>query len=179
MFQLKPKFLRQYEAGEIMPLFGLTREDWLGASPIQTVSTGTPMLMIPVKNLAALRRAEIQVAKYLQFKEHGDFFSPHLFCLEGVSREGTTFARHFGVPPDTYEDPFTGSASGCMASYLWHYQLIKTPRIVAQQGHWMGRPGEAVLEVIGRPDAIETVKLIGRAVTTMVGELILPETPGK
>ncbi len=179
MFQLKPQFLRKYGATDIMPLFGLTTDDWLEGAPIQTVSTGTPMIMIPVKSLEALRKAEIQVAKYLQYKKHGDFFSPHLFCLEGLTPDADTFARHFGVPPDTYEDPFTGSASGSMAAYLWHYQLKKKPRMIAQQGHWMGRPGQAVLEVVGEPNSIETVKLIGNAVTTIIGELILPLEKGK
>ncbi len=48
-------------------------------------------------------------------------FSPHLFCLGGITSEGDTFARHFGTPPDTMEDPFTGSATGGMAAYLWRY----------------------------------------------------------
>lgn len=139
MFQLKPQFMRTYDPEKIMPLFGLEADDALPGAPIQTVNTGTPMLMIPLRDHSALRRAELHVSKYLALKEQSDFFSPHLFCNVGLTEDTDTFARHFGVPPDTYEDPFTGSASGCMAAYLWHYGLIKRPWIIAGQGHWMGR----------------------------------------
>jgi trans-2,3-dihydro-3-hydroxyanthranilate isomerase len=152
--------MRTYDPEKIMPLFGLEADDALPGAPIQTVNTGTPMLMIPLRDHSALRRAELHVSKYLALKEQSDFFSPHLFCNVGLTEDTDTFARHFGVPPDTYEDPFTGSASGCMAAYLWHYGLIKRPWIIAGQGHWMGRPGKARLEVVGTPEDIQTVKLI-------------------
>jgi trans-2,3-dihydro-3-hydroxyanthranilate isomerase len=173
MYQLRPQFLRVYPANEVMALFELTERDWLEGAPIQTVSTGTPMLMIPVNSLDALKRAELSASAYLKHKSGSDYFSPHLFCLNGLDEHGDTFSRHFGTPPDTYEDPFTGSASGCMLAYLWHHRLIKKSRIIAQQGHWMERPGQAELEVIGEPDNIETVKLIGQAISVIKGELTI------
>ena len=72
-----------------------------------------------------------------------------------------TFARHFGTPPDLMEDPFTGSATGGMAAYLWRYNLIAEPAFIAEQGHWMNRPGQGTAEVIGPPDDIQTVKVGG------------------
>ncbi len=108
--------------------------------------------MVPVRDLEVLRRVRLNVRAYEGYRARSDFFSPHLFCLEGITPEGSTFARHFGVPPDTLEDPFTGSATGGMAAYLWHYGLIDAPRFIAEQGHWMGRPGQASVEVIGPRD---------------------------
>jgi len=113
------------------------------------------------------------VAAYGAYRARADFFSPHLFCLEGVTPEGQTFARHFGVPPDTPEDPFTGSATGGMAAFLWRYGLLKVPVFVADQGHWMQRPGQASVEVVGPPENIETVKVGGNAVTVMHGKLVI------
>jgi trans-2,3-dihydro-3-hydroxyanthranilate isomerase len=173
MYQLKPEFLRIYPPKEVMPLFGLNENDWHEGAPIQTVSTGTPMLMVPIVTLDALKRAELSVSAYAKYKGLGDFFCPHLFCLKGLTAQGDTFARNLGLPPDTYEDPFTGSASGSMLAYLWHHRLINKKRIIAQQGHWMQRPGEAQLEVVGEPDCIETVKLIGGAITVINGELTI------
>lgn len=173
MSQKKPEFLVIYSAARVMPLFGLTAEDALPEAPIQTVSTGTPQLMIPVKSLDALQRAQIYASAYSQFRAMADFFSPHLFCLEGVTPAGDTFARHFGVPPDTMEDPFTGSATGGMAAYLWRYGLINKPRFVAEQGHWMNRPGQAEVEIVGPPGDIQTVKVGGTAVTVLRGEFFL------
>jgi len=115
----------------------------------------------------------MNLTAYKEYHTGSDFFSPHLFCLEGVTAEARTFARHPGVPPDTTEDPFTGSATGGMAAYLWHYGLIDPPCFIAEQGHWMDRPGQARVEVIGPRADIETVKVGGKAVTIMTGELII------
>ena len=175
MSQLPPDFLRHYSAAEVMPAFGLQKKDLLPGASIQTVSTGTPQLMIPLISHESLRKASLQIDKYRPLLANGDFFSPHLFVTEGATNEGQTFARHFGLPPDTYEDPFTGSATGGMAAYLWHYHLIDKSSFVAEQGHWMGRPGEALVEVIGEPSAIKTVRVGGNAVMVMQGQLIVPD----
>ena len=77
------------------------------------------------------------------------------------------------MPPDTPEDPFTGSATGGMAAYLWRYGLIDQPTFTAEQGHWMMRPGQASVEVIGPREDIQTVKVGGPAVGVMRGEFTL------
>jgi trans-2,3-dihydro-3-hydroxyanthranilate isomerase len=173
MSQLRPKFMRTYEYSDVLPSFGLSEDDVLRGFPIQTVSTGTPQLMIPLRSLDALQKARLDVAAYESFHDASDFFSPHLFCLTGATAKGQTFARHFGIPPDLPEDAFTGSATGGMAAYLWHYNLIERPMFVAEQGHWMNRPGEATVEVVGPRDDIATVRIGGSAVTVIRGQLLL------
>ena len=173
MSQNKPQFLNQHDPTEVMPLFGLEPGDALPGAPIQTVSTGTPQLMLPVRDLDTLRRVCLDIAAYERYRAESDFFSPHLFCTQGISQRGATFARHFGTPPDLMEDPFTGSATGGMAAYLWRYGLIDQPVFTAEQGHWMGRPGQASVEVVGPPEKIETVKVGGSAVTVLTGEFVL------
>lgn len=173
MTQRKPRFMAAYDPAEIMPCFGLAAEDALTGYPIQTVSTGTPMVMIPVRDHATLRRASLEIHRYTLMRDRSDFFSPHLFCLGGMTAEGDTAARHFGVPPDIREDPVTGSATGAMGAYLWHHGMIERPTFVAEQGHWMGRPGRVDVEVIGPREDIETVKISGLAVVLVRGELTL------
>jgi trans-2,3-dihydro-3-hydroxyanthranilate isomerase len=170
MSQRKPQFLATYRPAEVLPAFGLNESDLFPNSVIQTVSTGTPQMMVLLKDLQCLRKASLDLEKYAALKNAGDFFSPHLFCLQGVEN-GATFARDFGLPPDTLEDPFTGSATGGMAAYLWHYGLIESPTFIAEQGHWMSRPGQAHVEVVGPRDDIQTVKVGGAAVTVLKGEL--------
>ena len=173
MSQQKPRFLSTYTPETVMKIFGLTIDDTILDVPLQTVSTGTPQLMIPVRNLDVLHRARVDIEAYSQLRSNSDFFSPHLFCLGGVTKQGNTFARHFGVPPDTPEDPFTGSATGGMAAYLWRYGLIEEPTFTAEQGHWMNRPGVASVEVIGPRDDITTVKVGGAAVAVLHGEIMI------
>lgn len=173
MSQKKPQFLTIYEPAQVLSVFNLTPDDVLSDVPIQTVSTGTPQLMIPVRSHEALRRVELDPAAYSTLRAAGDFFCPHLFCLGGVTPAGDTFARGLGIPPDATEDPFTGSATGGMAAYLWHYGLLEKPQFVAEQGHWLNRPGQATVEVVGPRDDIQTVKVGGQAVALMRGTLSL------
>jgi len=174
MAQNKPTFHKIFEASEVLPIFGLAADQALPGVPIQVVSTGTPQLMIPLQRLESLKQIQIDIPAYQKLRKDAGFFSPHLFCLQGVTAQGDTFARHFGVPPDTPEDPFTGSATGGMGAYLWHYGLIKQPTFQAEQGHWMNRPGVAQVEVVGHPEDIKTVKVGGSAVLVLEGRLFLP-----
>lgn len=173
MTQRKPVFTRSYTPEEMLPCFGLTPADLLPGKPIQTVNTGTPFVMIPLKDHAALGRASIDFEKFAALKAKGDFFSPHLFALGGFTKDGDVAARHFSLPPDVIEDAATGSASGCQAAYLWHYGLMPKPTFVCEQGHNLGRPSRIEAEVVGPRDNIETVKISGNAVVVMRGELSL------
>lgn len=173
MFQQKPEFHEVVPKKEVAQALGLSLDAFLPDAPLQIISTGTPMLMVPLKDHTHLRSATIHTPAYLELKERYDFFSPHLFCLQGATSEGDTFARHLCLPPDPVEDPFTGSATGCMGAYLWHYQFLKKSSFTAQQGHWMGRPGQCRVEVVGSPGDIETVKVGGSAVVVVEGVITL------
>ena len=173
MTQNKPSFSTIYDPKRVLPIFSLPLEATLPDRPIQTVSTGTPQLMIPLRGLADLRLARLDIPAFEAFREEADFFSPHLFCLQGATPAGRTFARHLDAPPDLLEDPFTGSATGGMGAYLWRYGLIDKPTFIAEQGHWMGRPGRATVEVIGPRQDINAVKVGGAAALVARGELIL------
>jgi trans-2,3-dihydro-3-hydroxyanthranilate isomerase len=174
MTQNKPIFMSTHDPDVVMPLFGLTPQDLISdQAAIQTVSTGTPQMMIPLKDLGSLRLAHMDIPAFIEYRAQSDFFSSHLFCLTGVTSSGDTFARHLDAPPDLLEDPFTGSASGGMAAYLWHYKMIDQPTFIAEQGHWLQRPGQAKVEVIGSPENILAVKVGGQAVTVVRGDIIL------
>lgn len=170
MFQRKPKFLSRHDSKIIAEIFNLKQNDFVDEVPIQTVSTGTAMLMVPLKSKEALRTLKMNVDLYLNYREKSDFFSPHFFCLSGESIDASTFARHLGTPPDTLEDAFTGSASGCMGAFLWNYRLMTKNKFIAEQGHWMGRPGRASIEAVGEFNDLQSVVVSGTAVTVIDGE---------
>ena len=172
MTQRKPVFGAIHAPEIVLPLFGLTPDDVLPGAPIQTVSTGTPQLMVLLRDHAALRRAHVADAAGLgRYRAESDFFSPHLFCLGGATSMGHTFARHFGTPPDISEDPVTGSATGGMAAYLWHHGYIATPDFTAEQGHDMGRAGTVQVRISGPREAIEAVQIGGQGVVVLEGSL--------
>lgn len=174
MTQRRPVFGLVHDAAQVLPMFGLTPADLLPGTVVQTVSTGTPQLMVPLRDAATLRRAHLaQPEALLAYRQATGFFSSHLFCLEGATPAGRTFARHLCTPPDVLEDPVTGSATGGMAAFLWHYGLLDSPAFLAEQGHWLGRPGTVQVLVQGPPDAIEAVRISGTGVVVLEGRLTL------
>ncbi|UOQ71313.1 PhzF family phenazine biosynthesis protein [Hymenobacter cellulosilyticus] len=174
MTQRKPVFGQLHDPAVVLPLFDLTPDDLYPGSEVQTVSTGTPQLMLLLRDQDALRRAHISdAAAFARYRQSSDFFSPHLFCLGGATDAGHTFARHFGTPPDIAEDPVTGSATGGMAAFLWHYGYLANPEFVAEQGHWMGRAGTVLVTVAGPRENIESVTIGGQGVVVVAGQLEL------
>jgi PhzF family phenazine biosynthesis protein len=171
MTQFAPEFGREYPAAEIAALLGLSAEDILGTP--QTVSTGTAFCVTVLKDHDALRRARLDLDAFAAFRPGCDFNEPFLCVTEGFTGAGDTAARMMMLPPLPAEDPFTGSATGCMACYLWAKGLIESPRFTAQQGHWMGRPGSASVEVLGPPDGITGVRVGGSGVVLMDGKVRL------
>ncbi len=169
MTQAAPVFGRTYDPGRIAAAYGLLAADVVGVP--RTVSTGTPFCIVLVRDRAALDRARLDPAA--QAGTQRDFFEPFLVTLGGATDGGDTYARLLMAPPEPAEDPFTGSATGCMAAYLWAGGYLARPEFVAEQGHGMGRPGRAEVRVIGPRDAIAGVEVCGTGVVLMQGTLRL------
>ncbi|THH37003.1 PhzF family phenazine biosynthesis protein [Aliishimia ponticola] len=176
MVQIAPEFGRDVPAEIVAPAIGLAPADIL--HPPQIVSTGLPFCITVLSSRDALTRAALNtdaLADYFNEIEapSTDAMEPFLVTLEGATEDGDTCARLLLAPPSPAEDPFTGSATGAMAAYLWARGLIDAPRFVAEQGHGMGRPGRADVEVLGPRDAIEGVRVSGRGYVLMSGEFHL------
>jgi PhzF family phenazine biosynthesis protein len=171
MTQFAPKFGREYPPADIAGLLDLAAGDILGTP--QTVSTGTAFCVTRLRDHDALRRAKLDLVAFAAIKPSTDFNEPYLCVTEGFTEMGGTSARMMMLPPLPAEDPFTGSATGCMACYLWAKGLIDAPRFIAEQGHWMGRPGRAEVEVLGPRDGITGVRVGGSGVVLMDGKVRL------
>lgn len=176
MQQIAPKFGAEVPAEIIAPAFGLQASD-IAHAP-QIVSTGLPFCITPLVSRAALERATLDLDALRAYFKHigaagSDVMEPFLVVQEGATPVGDTYARLLLAPPSPAEDPFTGSATGAMASYLWARGLLKSPHFVAEQGHGMGRPGQAQVEVLGPREAIDGVRVSGRGYVLMSGEMAL------
>lgn len=171
MQQLRPSFGEALAPERVLRAFGLGPDDLDPGLPVCIVSTGTPQLMVPLRDRAAVERVAHDGAAHGALARELEFFSTHLFALGGAAG-GDTFARHFAPGGRGFEDPFTGSATGAMAALLFRHGRVPA-RFVAEQGHGMGRPGRADVEVLGPPGAIAGVRVGGAAVTVLRGELCL------
>jgi len=143
MTQAAPQFLKTHSKADIAAIYGLDASD-IVVDP-QVVSTGTPFCIALLKDHSTLRRAtldehRLQAWRDLDGNAQAQTMEPFLVALGGIDG-GDTFSRLLLPHPMPAEDPFTGSATGCMAAYLWAKGLIDAPHFIAEQGHWLGRPG--------------------------------------
>ena len=176
MTQAAPEFGNMFDSAQIAEIYGLEAAEIVGKP--QVVSTGTPFCITHLRDKKALKRAKMDYGKLENFRavsgtSRADLMEPFLVTLGGETDAGDTFSRLLLAPPSLPEDPFTGSATGCMAAYLWHHGVIDSPKFVAEQGHWMGRPGQAQVEVLGTSNAISGVNVGGQGKVLMSGELHL------
>ncbi|XDB00180.1 PhzF family phenazine biosynthesis protein [Sulfitobacter sp. LCG007] len=177
MRQIAPAFGAEVPAEIVAPVGGIAPGDII--APPQIVSTGLPFCITVLRDRACLTRLRFDPKAMEDLSAHlgqdrTDTMEPFWVCLEGATGAGDTFSRLLLAPPSPPEDPFTGSATGAMASYLWARGLIARPAFVAEQGHGMGRPGRAEVRVLGPRDAIEGVEVAGEGYVLMSGTVRLP-----
>ena len=140
----------------------------------QVVSTGLPFPIVLVDSLETLKKVKIDflaLDKLRSTLSENILMEPFWVCLTPPRENGLTFSRLLLRSSGRSEDPFTGSATGAMAAYLWENKLIQTPTFNAHQGDFLGRPGEAEVEVLSSSGNITGVKVTGSAYVLMTGKL--------
>ncbi len=171
----KPKFMNTYDPKDYTEALGLSLADIHSPNPLQTVSTGTPHLMVPVSTSRSLDRIKPNWDRLKELQAGSDYVSLSVFTRD--TREPTSDAqvRHFAPALGVYEDPVSGSAAGSLGSYIIKYGLMEVTypvtSIVIEQGHYVERPGKIFVEVRGDQEGIEQVKVSGTGVTVMKGAL--------
>jgi len=177
MTQVAPEFGATPNKASVAAAIGLEADQIVGTP--QIVSTGLPFCITVLRDQDALRRAALNVDALAQLcRENGygatDMMEPFLVTLTGATPAGDTFSRLLLAPPSPPEDPFTGSATGAMAAYLWRAGMMSKDSFTAEQGHWMGRPGRATVTRVGPPEAPTGVRVTGQGFVLMRGEVDLP-----
>ena len=180
MTQVAPQFGDHVAAETVAGIIGLDPEDII--APPRMVSTGLPFCITVLRDHDALRRAKLdperlgKVTASMGYASN-DMAEPFLVTLSGATKEGDTFSRLLLAPPSPPEDPFTGSATGAMAAYLWHNGLMEKDSFIAEQGHWMGRPGQARVGRFGPAQNMTGISVAGKGYVLMRGTVDLPDQP--
>ncbi|TMM55445.1 PhzF family phenazine biosynthesis protein [Sulfitobacter sabulilitoris] len=177
MTQIAPVFGSEVAKELVAAVGGLEPADIIATPRI--VSTGLPFCITVLRDRDALLRARLDLDALGRYcaalgQSADDMMEPFWVTLDGATQTGRTYARLLMAPPSPAEDPFTGSATGAMAAFLWAQGLIDAPRFVAEQGHAMGRPGRAEVEVLGPRDAITGVRVAGQGALVMSGKVFMP-----
>jgi trans-2,3-dihydro-3-hydroxyanthranilate isomerase len=162
MKQKQPKFFHQYSnKREIADLVGILPDDIPDDFPVEEVSTGNNIMIIPVTTLSAVKKAQGNVNKLKLFFKDKQSIAPYLFTRETILPESRIhshfFATHFGI----MEDTATGSAAGPLTGYLLKHNVFGSSfEIQNEQGIEMGRASKILMKG-KRKDNQDIVKIGG------------------
>jgi trans-2,3-dihydro-3-hydroxyanthranilate isomerase len=171
MTQLDPVFGIVHDRKKIAEVTGIVLDDISPDLPVQTVSTGVPFTVLPLRDLAAARRLAINQTRASEYlaASGGKFF----FC---VTREtvAPTARLHARMLFYNGEDPATGSASGCAAAWMVERGVAKPDeRVMIEQGVEMKRPSRIFVSASRSNDRVVNVRVGGNVVEVLRGELFI------
>ena len=112
MEQRPPVFGETFDRGRVGRVLGLRDGRIDPDYPVQEVSAGFPAILVPLKDLAALRQSEVDRKGYFELIRGSAAKALFAFSPEPYNEENDLsarfFADYYGIP----EDPATGSAGG-------------------------------------------------------------------
>jgi trans-2,3-dihydro-3-hydroxyanthranilate isomerase len=155
---------RVVDAEVLAPLLGLTAADVLRPPRVCTTS-GIWHAFVQVRDRGALREIMPDTAAIARFDADG--VAPWCEVAEGKLAQ-RFIAPRMGIP----EDPATGAASGALGA-LRVFEGGEPGSLTISQGEEIGRPSEISVTIGGAPGAPDEVRVGGRAVLVMEGELRL------
>jgi trans-2,3-dihydro-3-hydroxyanthranilate isomerase len=162
-----------HRAAEIAPLLNLSVDDIDPRFPVQTASIGIAFTMVPVRTLAAIKRAREDVAAAQKAAGGGWPSAFFLFAPETYHATNQVNVRMFAGSHGVAEDPATGSANACLGAYLVQHRYFGTTSadIRVEQGYEIGRP--SLLFVRAAPaSGGPRVQVGGRVFVSARGELV-------
>ena len=187
MTQVDPVFGVQHEREAIAQITGLRVEDFDSSVPIETVSTGLPYMVTPLKSLAVIQKLRVDLSRADEYlaKTGGRFF--YFVARETVDPAGRLHARMLFY---NGEDPATGSAAGCAAAWMAAHGVAQSDeRVLIEQGAEMQRPSRIFVRASCRDNhqskdqsknqnknndnRIVNVRVGGNAIEVLRGEVFL------
>ncbi|WP_330501590.1 PhzF family phenazine biosynthesis protein [Peribacillus frigoritolerans] len=174
MKQNQPTFGRILDTDKISEVLNIHKENIDDRFPIQEVSTGLPVLVVPLKSLEAVKKVKINREKYFELIEHMDAKAIMVFSPETYDSKNDLnvrdFADYYGIP----EDAATGSSNGCLAAYLVKYGYFERSEIDirVEQGYEIERPSLLFLKADDDNGEID-VHVGGKVVKIAQGEWFL------
>jgi trans-2,3-dihydro-3-hydroxyanthranilate isomerase len=171
MRQRDPEFGTTLSREVVARVIGIAVDEIPSEWPIQLVSTGLTFTIVPFRNqqtLADLKFTYAQAAEFLK-NTGANFF--YFLCPE--RREGRPEARarmfFYGG-----EDPATGSAAGCAASWMVQHEVANNDeQVLIRQGMECHRPSEMYVRATREGERVTNVRVGGYAVEILRGTVVL------
>jgi trans-2,3-dihydro-3-hydroxyanthranilate isomerase len=171
MIQIDPTFGAEHEREAVARATGLRVQDFDDSLPIQTVSTGVPFIVTPLKSLGIIGHLQVDLNRAAQYlaQTAGKFF--YFVTRETVDRNARLHARMLFY---NGEDPATGSAAGCTAAWMVAHNVAKPDeRVLIEQGVEMHRPSRIFVLASRSNNRVVNVRVGGNSVEIMRGEVLL------
>jgi trans-2,3-dihydro-3-hydroxyanthranilate isomerase len=171
MTQIDPTFLTQHDREAVERATGMRMQDFDESLPIETVSTGVPFTVTPLKSLAVIQNLHVDLAGAAEYlaKSAGKFF--YFVTRETVDRDARLHARMLFY---NGEDPATGSAAGCAAAWMVAHGVAQPDEcVMIEQGVEMKRPSQIFVRAAHRDNRVVNVRVGGHSVEIMRGEVFL------
>ncbi len=169
MRQNDPVFGAVYGVAEVAGVLGLAEGDLDAAFPVQTVSTGMPFCVVPMRSVEALGRLEIPQAPAARWL--ADRGAKFFYCVARTG-EGSFRAR---MQFYNGEDPATGSAAGCAVAWMVRQGWLASGEAgVIEQGREIRRPSRIMVRASECDGRIYDVFVGGRTVPVASGRFFLP-----
>jgi trans-2,3-dihydro-3-hydroxyanthranilate isomerase len=168
MTQVDPKFGATHDRETVVRATGLRDGDIDPSLPVQTVSTGVPFIVVPLRGLATSRDLQLDAkgSKDYLSRADGKFF--YFVTRETVDPAARLHARMIFY---NGEDPATGSAAGCAAAWMAAHGVAQPDeRVLIEQGIEMKRPSRIFVRASKKDNRVVNVRVGGNAVEVMRGE---------
>ncbi len=171
MKQIQPAFGPQHPQDVLASILSLDLDEIDARFPVEEVSTGLPFFIVPLKNIAALKKARINQEKYCAFIQNTAAKGILIFCPEAHEPRNDlsvrVFVDYFSIP----EDPATGSGNGCLAGYLVKHRYYGKESIDlrSEQGYEIGRPSLLLLKADRNGEKID-IWIGGKSIIVATGE---------
>jgi trans-2,3-dihydro-3-hydroxyanthranilate isomerase len=170
MRQRDSEFGVTFSRDEVARVIGVVADEipW----PIQIVSTGLPFAIVGIrefKTLANLNFSHAQAAEFLK-NTAAKFF--YFLCPQ--RREENRLEAKARMFFYGGEDPATGSAAGCAASWMVQHGIANSDeQVVIRQGVEIRRPSEMYVRATGDGQRVTNVRVGGYAVEVLRGTVTI------
>jgi len=171
MRQQDPRYGRTFDSAKLEADLGLEAGSLRRDVPAQTVSTGLPFAVVPVRSLKTMQALRVNwIGMQSALKEtDAKFF--YFICRETVQKDAHVHARMIFY---NGEDPATGSAAGDAAAWMAKYGWAKpNERVMIEQGLEIRRPSRIYVRADKQGDNVTNVRVGGSAVQVARGEFLL------
>jgi trans-2,3-dihydro-3-hydroxyanthranilate isomerase len=177
MKQIEPSFGRVHDPGQVAAALGVPLGELDPQFPIETVSTGNPVVIVPFARLATLQRWTPQWSRMEDYLKGTDARFFYAVCRETVASEAQLHARMVFYGGD---DPATGSAAGPAAAWMVRHGAVESGTTVTiEQGLEIHRPSRMFARADLAGGKVTNVRVGGFFAVVAEGELTLPPgSPG-